>query len=98
MDGYNVCIFAYGQTGSGKTYTIIGKKEEQQIIAPGIAPRAFNTIFKLIEDNKNKFRFSVSVYMLELYNDKLLDLFQTNIQNREIKKEAIKKDKKVCLL
>ena len=62
VDGYNVCIFAYGQTGSGKTFTIIGDREQT---LPGIAPRAFNKIFELLEENKydmltmlicNKFR------------------------------------------
>ena len=48
VDGYNVCIFAYGQTGSGKTYTMIGGGADQ----PGIAPRAFQRIYELIEENK----------------------------------------------
>ncbi|XP_041373330.1 COP1-interactive protein 1-like [Gigantopelta aegis] len=72
VDGYNVCIFAYGQTGSGKTFTMIGDQEQNH---PGIAPRAFQRIFQLAEDNKSKFKTSISVYMLELYNDKLIDLF-----------------------
>ena len=49
VDGYNVCIFAYGQTGSGKTFTVIGDKEQK---FPGIAPRAFQQLFELLEDNK----------------------------------------------
>ncbi|XP_071387506.1 uncharacterized protein [Centroberyx affinis] len=72
MDGYNVCIFAYGQTGSGKTFTMVGDKEQKN---PGIMPRAFNAIFDIIQENSTKFDFKVSAYMLELYNDKLQDLF-----------------------
>ena len=54
MDGYNVCIFAYGQTGSGKTYTMIGGRDSNsELTAPGIAPRAFKTIFELIESNRS---------------------------------------------
>ena len=49
VDGYNVCIFAYGQTGSGKTFTIIGDAEKK---FPGVAPRAFEKIFELCEENK----------------------------------------------
>ncbi len=49
VDGYNVCIFAYGQTGSGKTFTVIGDKDRQ---FPGIAPRAFDNVFAIIEENK----------------------------------------------
>ena len=49
VDGYNVCIFAYGQTGSGKTFTMIGDKEQK---FPGVAPRAFNRIFEVMEESK----------------------------------------------
>ncbi|XP_028269721.1 putative LOC110439812 homolog [Parambassis ranga] len=72
IDGYNVCIFAYGQTGSGKTYTMVGDKEQKN---PGIMPRSFNAMFDIIQQNSNKFDFKVSAYMLELYNDRLQDLF-----------------------
>ncbi|XP_064618815.1 myosin-9-like isoform X3 [Lineus longissimus] len=90
VDGYNVCIFAYGQTGSGKTFTMIGDKAQN---FPGIAPRAFDRIFDLIEENKKKFSFSVSCYMMELYNDKLLDLFSRDSSHADDRFD-IKKDKK----
>ncbi|KAI0243233.1 hypothetical protein LSAT2_022049 [Lamellibrachia satsuma] len=90
VDGYNVCIFAYGQTGSGKTFTIIGGGDGSY---PGIAPRAFNRIFDLLEENKSKFSYSVTCYMLELYNDKLLDLFAKPGSNTDEKMD-IKKDKR----
>ncbi|XP_030000083.1 putative LOC110439812 homolog [Sphaeramia orbicularis] len=72
IDGYNVCIFAYGQTGSGKTFTMVGDKERKN---PGIMPRSFNAIFDIIRENDSRFDFKVSAYMLELYNDRLQDLF-----------------------
>ncbi|RXM30781.1 Kinesin-like calmodulin-binding protein-like [Acipenser ruthenus] len=90
VDGYNVCIFAYGQTGSGKTFTMIGDKE---LKSSGVMPRAFNRIFHIVEENKTKFDFKVSVYMLELYNERLLDLF-VNPNEAFNKKIEIKKDKK----
>ena len=49
FEGYNACIFAYGQTGSGKTYTMIGDKEQT---SPGVAPRAFEAIYRVIDENK----------------------------------------------
>ncbi|XP_071794114.1 uncharacterized protein [Asterias amurensis] len=89
VDGYNVCIFAYGQTGSGKTFTMIGDKEGK---FPGIAPRAFEKIFEVIEENKGKFSFTVETYMMELYNDKLIDLYaKSHEANARL---DIKKDKK----
>ncbi|XP_072289953.1 uncharacterized protein [Eucyclogobius newberryi] len=72
IDGYNVCIFAYGQTGSGKTYTMVGDRERKNL---GIMPRSFNAIFDIINENNTKLSFKVSAYMLELYNDRLQDLF-----------------------
>nr|XP_024660193.1 kinesin-like protein KIN-14E [Maylandia zebra] len=72
IDGYNVCVFAYGQTGSGKTFTMVGDKEQKN---PGIIPRAFNAMFDIMRENSSKFSFKVSAYMLELYNDRLQDLF-----------------------
>ncbi|XP_065843071.1 uncharacterized protein [Oscarella lobularis] len=91
VDGYNVCIFAYGQTGSGKTYTMVGELSMDSPIR-GVAPRAMKQLFDVMKENSSKFSFSVSCYMLELYNDQLIDLFS------EAKKEApkldIKKDKK----
>ncbi|XP_050403052.1 myosin-2 heavy chain [Patella vulgata] len=90
VDGYNVCMFAYGQTGSGKTFTMIGDREQNY---PGIAPRAFQRIFELREENKSKFDLKVSVYMLELYNEKLIDLF-AKPGNYDEDRLDIKKDKK----
>ena len=69
VDGYNVCIFAYGQTGSGKTYTIYGTEQD-----PGITPRGINELFHIIDRDSGKYTFSVSAYMLELYQDELTDL------------------------
>ncbi|XP_005111503.1 myosin-2 heavy chain [Aplysia californica] len=90
VDGYNVCIFAYGQTGSGKTFTMIGDSSKK---FPGIAPRAFERIFELAEENKSKFSMSVTVYMMELYNDKLIDLF-AKAGTSDDERMEIKKDKK----
>ena len=76
VDGYNVCIFAYGQTGSGKTYTIYGDEA-----GPGITPRGINELFSILNRDAGKYSFSVSTYMLELYQDELTDLLlpvQTN--------------------
>ncbi|KAB1200217.1 Kinesin-like calmodulin-binding protein [Morella rubra] len=69
VDGYNVCIFAYGQTGSGKTFTIYGSEHN-----PGLTPRATSELFKIIKRDGNKFSFSLKAYMVELYQDTLVDL------------------------
>ncbi|EKX35813.1 kinesin-like protein [Guillardia theta CCMP2712] len=72
VDGYNVCIFAYGQTGSGKTFTMYGKKDDDNL--RGIAPRAMKELYEIVERDSQHYEFEVSCYMLELYNDQLIDL------------------------
>lgn len=66
-----MCICAYGQTGSGKTHTIIGDDQN-----PGLAPRTFERIFQLAGEHAGRFRVTVTLTMLELYNDKLVDLLR----------------------
>lgn len=57
------------------TFTMIGDKEGN---FPGIAPRAMDAIYKLIDENRKKFSFKVYTYMMELYNDKLIDLLASH--------------------
>lgn len=87
VDGYNVCIFAYGQTGSGKTFTIYGSDGN-----PGLTPRATAELFKIIKRDANKFSFSLKAYMVELYQDTLVDLLLP--KNAKRLKLDIKKDSK----
>ena len=72
VDGYNVCIFAYGATGSGKTYTIQGTSE-----SPGVCTRVLEELFEIREKLQSEKRNVISIrsYMVELYLDKLNDLF-----------------------
>ncbi|CAG0922997.1 unnamed protein product [Notodromas monacha] len=74
VDGYNVCICAYGQTGSGKTHTMLGDDAN-----PGIAPRAFDELFRLIRSSTDRWHCSVSAVMLELYQDRLIDLLRPSV-------------------
>ncbi|KAA0716970.1 Kinesin-like protein klp-20 [Triplophysa tibetana] len=90
IDGFNVCIFAYGHTGSGKTFTMVGDRDQRN---PGIIPRAFTKIFEIIQENESKYDFKVSAYMLELYNDRLQDLF-VNPSEAFSKRIELKRDRK----
>uniref|UniRef100_A0A8C2LYG7 Kinesin family member 21A n=1 Tax=Cricetulus griseus TaxID=10029 RepID=A0A8C2LYG7_CRIGR len=86
FEGYNATVFAYGQTGAGKTYTMgtgfdVNIMEEEQ----GIISRAVKHLFKSIEEKKNTAikngvpppEFKVNAQFLELYNEEVLDLFDT---------------------
>ncbi|XP_010928759.1 kinesin-like protein KIN-14I isoform X2 [Elaeis guineensis] len=87
VDGYNVCIFAYGQTGSGKTFTIYGSESQ-----PGLTARATAELFKVMKRDSSKYSFSLKVYMVELYQDNLVDLLLPKYAKRS--KLDIKKDSK----
>ncbi|XP_058511842.1 kinesin-like protein KIF21A isoform X3 [Ochotona princeps] len=86
FEGYNATVFAYGQTGAGKTYTMgtgfdVNIVEEEQ----GIISRAVKHLFKSIEEKKATAiknglpppDFKVNAQFLELYNEEVLDLFDT---------------------
>eukprot|EP00033_Pygsuia_biforma_P001844 GCRY01002062.1.p1 GENE.GCRY01002062.1~~GCRY01002062.1.p1 ORF type:complete len:1326 (+),score=511.11 GCRY01002062.1:180-4157(+) len=91
IDGYNVCVFAFGQTGSGKTYTMTGEEGN-----PGITPRAINTLFEIIDRDKDILDVKLSCYMVELYNDNLCDLLCPDKKNPP--KLDIVKDKNTNLV
>ncbi|XP_033880752.3 kinesin-like protein KIF21A isoform X9 [Acipenser ruthenus] len=95
FDGYNATIFAYGQTGAGKTYTMgtgfdvsIGENEL------GIIPRAVKHLYKGIDERKQAAieqglpppEFKVNAQFLELYNEEVMDLFDTT-RDIELRKQ-----------
>jgi hypothetical protein len=86
MDGYNVCIFAYGQTGSGKTYTMENPGGSPS--TEGITPRAVAELFRIKAREVDRFDMRIKFSMMELYNDKLLDLLESTGKKLAVKKDA----------
>ncbi|XP_029909109.1 kinesin-like protein KIF21A isoform X6 [Myripristis murdjan] len=86
FEGYNATVFAYGQTGSGKTYTM-GTGFDVSIADDelGIIPRAVHHLFQGIEERRQAAQeqgrpvpeFKISAQFLELYNEEVLDLFDS---------------------
>ncbi|ESP03749.1 hypothetical protein LOTGIDRAFT_136951 [Lottia gigantea] len=83
VDGYNVCIFAYGQTGSGKTYTMEGPQND-----PGINQRALQELFSETQERGIDWEYSISVSVLEIYNENIRDLLNDEGLKLEIKMKA----------
>ncbi|GAA6215336.1 kinesin-like protein KIF21A [Lates japonicus] len=94
FEGYNATVFAYGQTGSGKTYTMgtgfdVNITDEEL----GIIPRAVHHLFKGIEERRQAAQeqgrpvpeFKINAQFLELYNEEVLDLFDST---RDIKQKS----------
>lgn len=85
MEGYNATVFAYGQTSSGKTYTIggtdsAGLLEEEY----GIILRAVKQLFQIMEENKQKAEFVVTVSYVEIYMEELRDLLDMDTSSKDI--------------
>ncbi|XP_044048353.1 kinesin-like protein KIF21A isoform X3 [Siniperca chuatsi] len=94
FEGYNATVFAYGQTGSGKTYTM-GTGFDVNIVDEelGIIPRAVHHLYKGIEERRQAAQeqgrpvpeFKISAQFLELYNEEVLDLFDST---RDMKQKS----------
>lgn len=76
LDGDSVCIFSYGQTGSGKTYTLEGNGDSDE--KSGVIPRAAALIFQEVERQQAVNRIKISISCMEIYMDKIRDLFSDN--------------------
>ncbi|XP_072922358.1 kinesin-like protein KIF21A isoform X1 [Hemitrygon akajei] len=86
LEGYNATVLAYGQTGSGKTYTMgTGFDVNITDAEHGMIPRAVKHLYCGIEEKKRTAveqglpppEFKVSAQFLELYNEEILDLFDS---------------------
>ncbi|XP_042451782.1 kinesin-like protein KIN-14E isoform X1 [Zingiber officinale] len=79
LDGYNVCIFAYGQTGTGKTFTMEGTENNR-----GVNYRTLEELFKIAVERKETISYSISVSVLEVYNEQIRDLLATSPSNKKL--------------
>merc|ERR1719229_1888177 len=79
MDGYNVSIFAYGQTGSGKTFTMDGPADN-----PGVNLRALEELFKIAEERKPMFEYTITMSVFEIYNDKVACLLHSPKERKNV--------------
>jgi kinesin family protein C1 len=93
LDGFKVCIFAYGQTGSGKTHTMQGSNNvclgsEDR----GMIPLAMQKILDCVREGVGGWKYSLQASCIEIYNDKLRDLFSMHGDDNRSKALQIKHD------
>lgn len=91
MEGFNGTIFAYGQTSSGKTFTMQGVMDNPEL--EGIIPRIIRYIFQMAASKSEAnpdLQFVVKVSIIEIYNEKIRDLVETQRQNLQVREDKAK--------
>jgi len=77
--GYNATILAYGQTGSGKTFTMGTSSSDGVAVEKlGILPRFVHELFSLIDNNKETHSYQVRVSFIEIHNEDIHDLLNSD--------------------
>jgi kinesin family protein 5 len=92
LEGFNGTILAYGQTSSGKTYTMQGIINDEKSM--GIIPRMVKTLFDTINDSSDKMEFTIKISMVEIYMERIRDLFDPLKDKLKIIED---KQKGVCI-
>jgi hypothetical protein len=89
--GFNGTVFAYGQTSSGKTHTMQGPHLSDPALK-GVIPRALDHMFQYISRSAEDMEFVVKVSLIEIYMERIRDLFdptKTDLKIREDKSKGI---------
>ncbi|KAG9392675.1 Kinesin motor domain [Carpediemonas membranifera] len=81
LTGFRASCFAYGQTGSGKTYTMFGD-ETKGTGKVGLIPRSLRYLFDVLPPDGS---VSVRMSFIELYNEQVFDLLNSNRTNLKIR-------------
>ncbi|GMY20620.1 kinesin-like protein KIN-1 [Fagus crenata] len=90
VNGINGTIITYGQTGAGKTYSMEGpgilECGEQK---KGILPRVVDGLFEHIKSFDKIAKYSIKLSMVEIYMEKVRDLFDLSKDNIQIKESKV---------
>ncbi|XP_057830173.2 kinesin-like protein KIN-1 isoform X1 [Cryptomeria japonica] len=88
MNAINGTILTYGQTGAGKTHSMEGPSilttDQQQ---KGILPRVIEYIFTSIEAADTTSEFIIKLSMVEIYMERIRDLFDPSKDNLQVKED-----------
>ena len=88
FQGYNGTVFAYGQTGCGKTFTMMGIIDNPDL--RGVIPNAFHHIFGFIKTEGESKKFLVRCSFVEIYNEEVRDLLNTQSKKLDIREHPKK--------
>ncbi|KAB1202287.1 Kinesin-1-like protein PSS1 [Morella rubra] len=90
VNAINGTFITYGQTGAGKTYSMEGpsilKCDEEK---KGILPRVVDGLFEHIKSLNEVENYSIKLSMVEIYMEKVRDLFDLSKDNIQIKESKV---------
>ena len=89
LNGYNSTALAYGVTGTGKTHTIFGDLAKQNTGEQGIIINATDYLFTTMQ-SINDIVFKVKVSYLEIYNETVIDLLNSEAVPLMIVEDAVR--------
>ncbi|KAF8394469.1 hypothetical protein HHK36_020677 [Tetracentron sinense] len=91
VNAINGTIITYGQTGAGKTYSIEGPSilgcDEQK--KEGLLPRVVGELFECLKSADEMIKYTVKLSMVEIYMEKVRDLFDLSKDNLHIKEGKV---------
>eukprot|EP00536_Pseudo-nitzschia_multiseries_P016898 jgi/Psemu1/222990/e_gw1.1278.12.1 len=80
VEGFKICIMTYGQASTGKTHTMLGDVHYNttdhvvSIENEGIHLQAMKQLFSIIEHRRDRFHDTVTINLIEVHDERLIDL------------------------
>ncbi|KAI3853918.1 hypothetical protein MKW92_009794 [Papaver armeniacum] len=90
VNAINGTIIVYGQTGAGKTYSMEGNGiMECHGEETGLLPRVVDGLFECLKSLDEMTKYTVKLSMVEIYKEKVRDLFDLSKDNLQIKESKL---------
>ncbi|KAH0731566.1 hypothetical protein KY289_002754 [Solanum tuberosum] len=90
LDAINGTIITYGQTGAGKTYSMEGPSiVDCESKKKGLLQRVVDGLFEAITNSEKPGKYTIKLSMVEIYMEKVRDLFDLSKDNIQIKESKV---------
>ncbi|KAK4378999.1 hypothetical protein RND71_000861 [Anisodus tanguticus] len=90
LDAINGTIITYGQTGAGKTYSMEGPSiVDCESRKKGLLQRVVDGLFEAIMKSEKPNKYTIKLSMVEIYMEKVRDLFDLSKDNIQIKESKV---------
>ncbi|KAL3838504.1 hypothetical protein ACJIZ3_023095 [Penstemon smallii] len=90
VKGVNGAIITYGQTGAGKTYSMEGPSViDSDEKKKGLLSRVVDGLFNIIKQSDEMTKYTVKLSMVEIYMERVRDLFDLSKDNLQIKENKV---------